>query len=193
MNFNNLLSSALVLSTNEQVRLIRSLAGQRGLLVLSADQVARLKGPLVSERGRSAKKDEGKQGLHTVTRPNPLKGTAFEVEMNDAKAAVKQAKAQNGDQALPVDHPALVRYTNAVAAYRAEHKKLTVVGQPTPAPAPSKKRVRQLTPEIPGQIAEKSKTSSALSFLSPFSKKTEKKVGSSTSVVESKPDDMDTL
>jgi hypothetical protein len=152
-NFNSLLSSALDLSVNEQVRLVRSLAGQRGLLVLSAEQVSRLKGEAPHKSVKMRYRDDEPQER---PRSNPLKGTAFEVGLNEARAALKRAKEESQGAVLPETHPAYQAYKAQLAAYKEARKHLAPVGgQETPANP--KKRTRQLSP-VPASSERKGST-----------------------------------
>jgi hypothetical protein len=142
-NFNYLQSAALELSVNEQVRLIRSLAGQRGLVVLSTDQVSRLKGN-APQIGSAAGQEKEPQA---PVRHNPLKGTVFEKELNEAKAAIKKAKEMGGNKDLVPDHPAVLAFKAKLVAYKSEQLRLAPVpGSEIQSTIQPKKRVRQLSP-----------------------------------------------
>jgi len=152
-SFNNLQSAALDLSVNEQVRLIRSLAGQRGLIVLSADQVSRLKGTALGGGPATGQEREPK----VLVRPNPLRDTVFEKELNEAKAALKKAKEIGGGKELTPDNPAVLAYKAKLHAYKVEHQRLVpVAGSVIQTAIQAKKRVRQSSPVPNG---DKSKTS----------------------------------
>lgn len=139
--FNDLLSSANQLSVNERTRLIKSLAGQLGYIVVKPAVGGQ---PPVSNgdhgRGRSA------HGSNAVVRANPLRGTAFEQRLEAAKLAVKRAKEELKVNVLEVVHPAMQEYTAALKSFREEKAKLKPVGGVANPSAKAVKRDRSPEP-----------------------------------------------
>jgi len=133
--FNELLSASNSLSVSEKLRLTKSLAGQLGfVLVGSGEILARGDTPKVKSSDRTKVKDP--------VRPNPLRGTQFELEKNQAYQALVDEKRLNGGAKLPQDNPAVLRYAAALAAYKAEYKRLQPVaphGLATKSAKPSQK------------------------------------------------------
>jgi len=134
--FNRILSAANALSVSERTRLVKSLAGQLGLITIGS-------GELLRNAGKQAppKKESTKQ--QAVVRPNPLKGTAFDSEKKQALQALQEAKKAASGAQLPKDHPAVVRYAAALSAYKAEHEKLRVVETDTQQSESNKSRARK--------------------------------------------------
>lgn len=122
-SFNTILSAANTLTVNERVRLVKSLAGQHGLLVFSAQQVAGMQAPK-----ESAPSDEvgGKSKTMPVPR-NPLKNSVFQKTLDAAKLALRQEKEKLGVAELPTDSPIWVQYTQALQAYKLERTRLGIV------------------------------------------------------------------
>lgn len=124
--FNDILSAANALSVAERTRLVKSLAGQLGLLTVGGQSLVSA-GSKESKKPKSNKAPKGEP-----VRPNPLKGTMYEQEKEAAKAALVKARDEAQGAQLPGDHPAVVAYAKALSAYKTEKDKLKpVTGQPT--------------------------------------------------------------
>jgi hypothetical protein len=124
--FQEILSSANALSVTERVRLVKSLAGQLGLVTVGAQELL---------DGKTVKKSKGKAAGPpmevTLQRPNPLKGTKFAIEKDLAYKALVAAKQSAGGEKLPLEHPAVAAYAAALGAYKAAHSELQVVFTPS--------------------------------------------------------------
>jgi hypothetical protein len=150
LKFNEILSAANCLSVSEKTRLVRSLAGQVGLVTFGS-------GELIAKQSNKPSGKVGKPAMQ-VNRPNPLKGTKFQLEKETALQRLKEAKSGFGGEKLPPNHPAVVAYVHALQAYKAEHAKLVPEESSGPALGSSslmKKRVKDKSPEPGGGPARK--------------------------------------
>jgi len=155
-SFNEILSAANVLSVNERVRLIKSLAGQHGLVVLTPSQVSSL------NQTTEVVKHQGE--TMSSVKPNPLKDTIFDRNVQDARKSVKTAKTEAGGGDLPKDHPAMLQYAAALSAYKEQRKNLGIVADPHIVERRIK-RPRRQTPErsAPQEAAMQPRSSSSTS------------------------------
>jgi hypothetical protein len=157
--FNEVFSASNALSVTEKTRLIKSLAGQLGLVVVGSADLLRQAKPGTQKR-------EPDRPKVVSVRPNPLKGTRFEIEKDQAyKALVEAKKAANGEK-LPPDHPSVVAYATALKAYKDAHSALQTVVSTTSVeaakqPAREKKKARTATtrsPEPPVAVSSSKST-----------------------------------
>jgi hypothetical protein len=122
--FNDLLSEANRLSVAERTRLVKSLAGQLGLLTVGGQS-------LIGQPASAGEPKKAKQGRVSEDTPpvrqNPLKGTKFWVDKEAAKAAMLKAREDGGGAQLPQNHPAVTAYALALKAYKDEQAKLKPV------------------------------------------------------------------
>jgi hypothetical protein len=167
--FNEILSGFNALTNSEKLRLVRSLAGQVGLVTLGANDV-------VSAKAGNVNKGTTTTTNTVVERPNPLKGTKFQVERDNALIALREAKKAAPDGKLPPDDPTVLRYKTAVAAYKAEHQALSVlpsgaVTATTKTNKASKKRTTSSRSPVP-KTNILSRISSAVERVTKSSKKT---------------------
>jgi hypothetical protein len=149
--FNQILSDANGLSVAERVRLIKSLAGQQGLVVTAATTLQTVE--VAKPRGQ--KKDDD----HRVTvavRPNPLKGTAFQKALDDAKAEVRRAKEELKVAKLADDHPAAMMLMAALSNYKSEQKRLAPMEQPLSTTTSSTHKPNTAAPSSKKRTASKS-------------------------------------
>jgi hypothetical protein len=126
--FNELLSAANALPVSERTRLVKSLAGQLNLVVVGASELLSKAGNQPSQK----EKDEAKPVVKQQVKPNPLKGTIFDQEKIKAYNALIEAKKEAGGAKLPPDHPAVLGYATALAAYKVEHNRLKPVDDQQP-------------------------------------------------------------
>lgn len=167
--FNNLLSAANQLSVAERTRLVKSLAGQLGLLAVGGQTL--IDKPVST--GKTRKEDHGTE-VPTV-RPNPLKNTKFWLDKEAAKAAMLRARDEKGPGAkLPPDHEAVKAYAQALKLYKEEQAKLKPVidpakqGQQQPSGGPRRGTAAKRTTSE--RSPEPKRTSTALSLLSSAAK-----------------------
>lgn len=123
--FNQLLSDANGLSVAERVRLVKSLAGQQGLMVSASTAVMQSADGVKPQNQKKKNSDQ-----QVIVRPNPLKGTAFQKALDDAKAGVRSAKEDMGLAKLPDNHPAAINLIAALSNYKSEQTRLAPVGPP---------------------------------------------------------------
>lgn len=121
--FNDILSACNQLSVQERTRLVKSLAGQLGLLTVGGQTLLHS----VAET-TEPKKGKTSDAKRQDVRPNPLKGTKFESEKEAAKAAMIKARDDNGGAKLPDDHQTVVSYAKALHLYKEEQNRLKPVG-----------------------------------------------------------------
>lgn len=137
--FDELLSAANALSVSERTRLVKSLAGQLGLVTVGSAE-------LISKKSVVEKK--APQNVVVPPRPNPLKGTSFDIQKSAALEQLRQAKTAAGTTKLSDDHPAVLQYAAALASYKEEHKRLAVVsGGTVTVPTTTKKAKARTTTE----------------------------------------------
>lgn len=143
--FNELLSRANALSVKERTRLVKSLAGQLNLVVVGSSD-------LLQKGKAQQEKKKVEQKAQPEVRPNPLKGTQFEVEKDRAYKALVDAKVRAQGAKLPENAPEVIAYATALAAYKAEHKRLAPVIQQVPVPQQKNKArtTSNRSPEPPG-------------------------------------------
>lgn len=143
--FNEVLSAANALSVSERTRLVKSLAGQLSMVVVGS-------GELLERAVSAPKKKDEKKSAEGTHRPNPLRGTSFEVAKDQAYKALVEAKKASPGAKLPENHPAVIQYGSALAAYKAEHKRLQpvdVAGIPVQKPSSKKTKARTTTERSP--------------------------------------------
>lgn len=170
--FNEILSAANALSVTERVRLTKSLGGQLGYTVVA------MQGQVSLPKGEKGGKN------HVTNRemkPNPLRGTKFQVEKDLAFNAMVEAKRGNNGKELPTDHPAVLRYKTALNLYKQAQSEL----KPVEASAPleqsqqprqsSKKRVKATSPEPGGSIASRLRKQVKNAVTRSFSKEEDEK------------------
>jgi hypothetical protein len=110
--FNELLSSVNRLSVNERVRLIKSLAGQHGLVVQTPAALVRATGTSGAARDQGDVERKKRQ-----QRPNPLRGTAPFQELEEARNALRVEKERLMTKVLPKDNLVFRQYEAALASY----------------------------------------------------------------------------
>jgi hypothetical protein len=143
--FNEILSRVNGISVSERIRLTKSLAGQLGFVTYKPNGAS-----TNGERSQGSSVKKREKAAPTFSRPNPLKNTVFEADLNLAKQELKAAKERAGGVALPASDLAVVKYTVALTAYKAEKMKLVLVDEdvsrqkrdrsPEPAAAKSAKQ-----------------------------------------------------
>lgn len=116
--FNKLLSEANELSGSERIRLIKSLAGQAGFICIK---------PTGSSQNSARREAKPRVPRANNVRPNPLRGTKYDVELELARQALREAKDGAGGALLSQDHPAILGYKKALEAYKAAKSQLAVV------------------------------------------------------------------
>jgi hypothetical protein len=131
------MSACNQLSVQERTRLVKSLAGQLGLLTVGGQTL--LTG--VAE-ATPRKKSGGPPAQQRDVRPNPLKGTKFEKEKEEAKASMIKARDANGGAKLPDTHPTVVAYAKALQIYKEEQNRLKPIEQQLATAQNSKSKKR---------------------------------------------------
>jgi len=104
--YGHLLAASGKLKRNDQVNLVRALAGQLGMIALFPGQIQAGSGP-----GPSAKavgKGKEKKGPAKQVATNPLSGSPEKKAFDAAKKAVAKATKEAGGQKLPASHPLVV-------------------------------------------------------------------------------------
>lgn len=109
--FKEISDSFNAISVAEKVRLVKSLAGQVGLVALGPEQIARLhpSGAVAALPNRKRQADAA---------PSRWKNLPESVEASEAYKALRAGIAANGGQKLSTDHPLLVRYSAALVALK---------------------------------------------------------------------------
>lgn len=124
--FNQILSAANGLSVAERTRLVKSLAGQLGLLTVGGQLLLDKPDSSGGKKGKTSKSGESAEAA-PLFRPNPLKGTKFWVDKESAKADMLKAREAAGGAQLQPGHPAVTAYAVALKAYKDEQAKLKPV------------------------------------------------------------------
>jgi hypothetical protein len=100
------------LKRQDQVNLVRALAGQLGMIALFPAQLQAGPAPAAKAAGKGKKKGPAKQAPS-----NPLSGTAEKKDFDAAKKAVAKATKDAGGQKLPADHHLVVALDRAKERY----------------------------------------------------------------------------
>jgi hypothetical protein len=104
--YGHLLAASGKLKRNDQVNLVRALAGQLGMIALFPAQLQA--GAASGGPAKAGPKDKKKKGPAKQAPSNPLHGTAEKKAFDTAKKAVAKATKDAGGQKLPATNP-LVR------------------------------------------------------------------------------------
>jgi hypothetical protein len=109
-----LLAEAGKLKRNDQVNLVRALAGQLGMIALFPNQLVPQSGPTGSS-GKSQRKE--KKGPAQQAPTNPLSGTPEKKAFDAAKKAVAKATKEGGGQKLASTNPLVLALERAKDQY----------------------------------------------------------------------------
>lgn len=144
--FNEMLSASNALSVSERTRLCKSLAGQLGLVVVGSADLMKQAKPAAEGKAVVPPKEVN-------VRPNPLRGTQYELAKDQAYKALIEAKKAAGGEKLANDNPSVIAYATALNAYKSAHKALVPVGTPVVHPTgeatSTKRKVRTTTDRSP--------------------------------------------
>lgn len=114
--YGHLLAEASRLRRQDQINLVRALAGQVGMIAVFPNQLAQQAGP-ASGPGKSQGQKARSKGPAQRAPTNPLSGSPEKLAFDAAKKAVAKATRENGGQRLPESHPLVRRLNEAKDKY----------------------------------------------------------------------------